>query len=118
MSLKLFIREHPQRAIAIVTGFHALVFRYSSVSNVGADNQHNGANVKTTSSRCMVEFSALDAIDLTHYWELHGSTVLGTLGLINVNADVFLCIISGATRVAVARPGETVQRITAVDFCP
>lgn len=117
MSLKLFIREHPQRAIAIVTSSHALVFRYS-VSNVGAENQHNGTNIKTPVSRCMVEFSALDAIELTHYRELHGSTVHGTLGLINVNADVFLCIISGATRVAVARPGETVQRITAVDFCP
>ena len=118
MSLKLFIREHPQRAIAIVTSSHALIFRYSSVSSYGAENQHNGTNVKTPSSRCMVEFSALDAVDLTHYRELHGSTVLGTLGLINVNADVFLCIISDATRVAVARPGETVQRITAVDFCP
>ena len=116
MSLKLFIREHPQRAIAIVASSHVLIFRYS-VSNVGAENHHNGTNVKTPVSRCMVEFSAVDAIDLTHYRELHGSTVLGTLGLINVNTDVFLCIISGATRVAVARPGETVQRITAVDFC-
>ena len=117
MSLKLFIREHPQRAIAIIASSHALIFRYSA-SNVGADIQPSGPNAKVSVPRCMVEFSALDAVDLTNYRELHASTVLGTLGLINVNTDIFLCIISGATRVATARPGETVQRITAVDFCP
>ena len=117
MSLKLLIREHPQRAIAVVASSHALILRYST-SNIGADFQSGRSNAKTTAPRCMVEFSALDAVDLSNYRELHAVKVLGTLGLINVNNDTFLCIINGATRVATARPGETIQRITSVDFCP
>lgn len=65
----------------------------------------------------MVEFSRLDAIDLTGYRTLHSSAVHGTLGLININTDVYLCVISGAVRVATVRPGETIQRILSVEFC-
>ena len=42
--------------------------------------------------------------------------VLGTLGLITVNNDVFLCVVSGSVKVATVRPGETVQRIHTVEF--
>lgn len=48
----------------------------------------------------MVEFVAHKDIDLTDYRVLQASGVHGTLGLININADVFLCVISGAVRVA------------------
>ena len=65
----------------------------------------------------MVEFVALGTIDLTDYVPLHPSGVHGTLGLVNVNADVFLCVISGAVPVALVRPGEHVQRIVSVNFC-
>ena len=65
----------------------------------------------------MVEFTALDAVDLTDYRETHVPTVYGTLGLVNVDRDVFICIITGAAKVATVRPRETVQRITAVEFC-
>lgn len=64
-----------------------------------------------------MEFSRLNAVDLTDYRTLHSSAVHGTLGLININADVYLCVISGAVRVATVRPGETVQRILSVEFC-
>ncbi|KAG7007150.1 inositol-1,4,5-trisphosphate 5-phosphatase 1 [Physcia stellaris] len=117
MPLKLLLREHPQRAIAVVANSHALVFRHS-VSAAGADSQASGPSGKISGPRCLVEFSALNAIDLTDYRELHGLTVHGTLGLINVKTDIFLCVITGASRVATVRPGETVQRITSVEFCP
>jgi hypothetical protein len=65
----------------------------------------------------MVEFATLEDVDLTEYRSLRLSGVHGTLGLININADVFLCVISGAVRVAMVRPNETVQRILSVDFC-
>ena len=65
----------------------------------------------------MVEFAALDTIQLDRYRNLTSSGVQGTLGLITVSDDVFLCVVSGATRVASVRPGETVQRISSVEFC-
>lgn len=65
----------------------------------------------------MVEFAALGTIDLADYVPLHPQGVYGTLGLINVNTDVFLCVISGAVPVALVRPGEHVQRIVSVNFC-
>ena len=64
----------------------------------------------------MVEYTALSAVDLADYRPLSAG-VYGTLGLINTNTDVFLCVISGSVRVATVRPGETVQRIISVEFC-
>ncbi len=109
------MRENPQRAIALVTDSHALILRHSA-SSTTSDLQSNGPNVKPSIPRCMVEFSALSEINLTDYRPL-SSGVYGTLGLININADVFLCVVSGSVRVATVRPGETVQRIISVDFC-
>lgn len=109
MSLRILLREKLSRSIAILTETHALVFRHSP----------SAAGTQTTggSSRCMVEFSGLDHVDLTDYRPLRTSNVHGTLGLINIRADVFLCIISEAARVATVRPGETVQKILSVEFC-
>ena len=64
----------------------------------------------------MVESCALDSISLDGYKILTPVGVHGTLGLITVNNDVFLCVVNGASRVAVVRPGETVQRISSVEF--
>ena len=114
MSLQLLIREHPRRSLAVVTETHALVFRHSQ-SSTGVNPLKDGQ--KSQASRCMVEFTDVKTIDLTDYHPAHLSNVHGTLGLISMNADVFLCIISGATRVAIVRPNETVQRIHSVDFC-
>ena len=116
MALRLLLRDHPQRSFALVTDTHALVFRYSS-SSTTAETLSYGANAKTSASKCMVEFATLEDVDLTDYHSLRPSGVHGTLGLININADVFLCVISGAVRVATVRPSETVQRILSVEFC-
>ncbi|MCJ1387033.1 inositol polyphosphate 5-phosphatase [Xylographa soralifera] len=66
--------------------------------------------------RCMVEFTTLSTIDLTDYRPIRSSGVYGTLGLININKDVFLSVITAAAPVATLRPGENVQRIVAVEF--
>lgn len=115
MSLRLLLRDHPQRSFALVTDTHALIFRHNS-SSVAIDSSKNGLTAKPA-SKCMVEFSALDEVDLADYRVLRASGVHGTLGLININTDVFLCVISGAIRVATVRPNETVQRILSVEFC-
>ncbi|KAL9131869.1 MAG: hypothetical protein Q9217_000315 [Psora testacea] len=62
----------------------------------------------------MVEFSS--SIDLSDYRVLRASGVHGTLGLINLGSEIFLCVISGAAHVATVRPNETVQRILSVEF--
>ena len=64
----------------------------------------------------MVEFAAVDKVDLGEYTSLTNRSVYGTLGLITVNGDVFLCVVSGATKVSTVRLGETVQRILAVEL--
>ena len=116
MSLRLLLRDHPQRSFALVTDTHALVFRHS-LSSTTADTLSHGSNAKVLVSKCMVEFATLEDVDLADYRSLRPSGVHGTLGLININADVFLCVISGAVRVATVRPNETVQRILSVEFC-
>ncbi len=116
MSLRLLLREHPSRAFALVTDDQALVFRHSPYHN-GGEVQTYRATPKPPPSKCMVEFSPLENIDLSDYRVLRPSGVHGTLGLINISTDLFLCVISGAVRVATVRPNETVQRILSVEFC-
>ena len=118
MSLKLLLRDTHQRALAVVGDSHSLVFRQSTTYPTAADGQFGGPNDKASTPKCMVEFSALGDVDFAGFRELYTSTVHGTLGLVNIRSDVFLCIISGATRVATVRPGETVQKILSVAFCP
>lgn len=120
MSIRVLLRSHPHRAIAFVTSSHALIIRHSSssiepvtiLSSVSAQGSSgNGA------ARCMVDFSPLNAVDLSDYRPLTPLPIEGTLGLITVDNDVFLCAVNGSTRVATVRPGETVQKVESVEFC-
>ena len=115
MSLRLLLRDHPSRAFAIVTETHALVFRHSQ-SSLGSESHGNGINSKVLSSKGMVEFSAIEHIDLSEYRAIRSSGIHGTLGLINIDTDVFLCLITSALRVASLRPGENVLKILSVEF--
>lgn len=63
----------------------------------------------------MVEFGERSSIDLTLFHSV--ATAKGTLGLITLNNDVFLCVITGSEIVATVRPGELVHKIFAVEFC-
>jgi hypothetical protein len=64
----------------------------------------------------MVEFSDVASVDLGDYRTLSPLPVHGTLGLITINNDVFLCVVTGAVKVASVRPGETVEKIYGVEF--
>ena len=100
MSLRLLLREQPQRALAVLTDSHALIFRHSLSSTSADSSSNNETSARFSPSKCMVEFTPHEDVDLTDYRVIRTSGVHGTLGLININADVFLCIISGAVRVA------------------
>ncbi|KZF26905.1 DNase I-like protein [Xylona heveae TC161] len=122
MSVRIHLRDHPHRAIALVSSSHVLVFRHSPTSTESIPSasvqsfQSHSSNQSPAAPRCIVEFSRLDSINLGDYRSLSTLPVKGTLGLITVNNDVFLCVVSAATRVATVRPGETVQRIDSVEF--
>jgi hypothetical protein len=121
MSIRVLLRDYPHRSIALVTPTHALIFRHSPSTN---DSIANGslASISRTSldtlsvPKCMVEFADVSTVDLSDYRTLSPLPVHGTLGLITINNDVFLCLVTGASKVASVRPGETVEKIYAVEF--
>lgn len=103
-NLRVLCQDHPQRTIALVTSDHVLVFHYTAV----------GPDVKTA-PRCQVEFSDVSSVDLRGYRPLGAGH--GTLGLVTLNEDVFVCVVTGSSQAATVRPGEAVSRIDNVDFC-
>lgn len=126
MSIKVVAREYPNRVLALTTETHALVFRHTP----SAEDVHNGAlqstsldigrglpSTETVSQpRCMVEFAELSSFDMSDFRQLSPLPVRGTLGLITVNNDIFLSVVTRATQVAGIRPNETIQKILAVEF--
>ena len=115
MSPQLLVRDLPSRAFAIVTETHALIFRHSQSTSNG-ELQSTAIYGKASPSKGMVEFSALTDVDLSDYRVIKSSGIYGTLGLININDDVFLCLINAAVRVATLRPWENVLKILSVEF--
>lgn len=121
-SSQLLIRDYPHRAIAIATPTHALILRHSSTTseaiNDGLLTTVPSARPRTDNNvaKCMVEFAPVTKTLLADFRPLTPRPVYGTLGLISIDQDVFLCVVTNATRVAQLRPGETVERIASVNF--
>lgn len=121
MVLKVFVHDRPHRTLALVTDDHALIFRHTySGTEQGIGTSVSSLNAPTggrqgSPPRCLVEFSPRSSLDLKSYRSL--ATAKGTVGLITLNNDVFICVITGSAEVATVRPGETVQNIFAVEFC-
>lgn len=123
-SSQLLIREYPHRAIAIVSSSYALIFRYSPTTGEaiadGSLTSVSSARPRAAGegalSKCMVEFSPVSQKLLSDFRPLTPQPIYGTLGLITIEQDVFLSVVTQANRVASVRPGETVERIASVDF--
>ncbi|KAK5987598.1 Inositol-1,4,5-trisphosphate 5-phosphatase 1 [Cladobotryum mycophilum] len=124
-SSELYIRDYPHRSIAIVSSSHALILRYSSSASEAFGSgspvslpytKPRGSGAETAAAKCMVEFSPISERLLKDYRPLTPRPVYGTLGLIAINGEVFLSVITQAARAATIRPGETVERIISVDF--
>ncbi|QSZ30232.1 hypothetical protein DSL72_004754 [Monilinia vaccinii-corymbosi] len=124
MSIRILLREYPHRSIALVTPTHTLIFRHSPTNDPitnGLLNPIYSANPRSSTDgvaapKCMVEFADVSSVDLNDYRTLSLKPVHGTLGLITISNDIFLCVITGTTSVAQVRPGETVERILGVEF--
>ncbi|KAJ9640254.1 Inositol-1,4,5-trisphosphate 5-phosphatase 1 [Knufia peltigerae] len=121
MSMRVLIHDYPHRTVALATDKHVLIFRHS---HTPAENGRNSSSTSlplslsstrsSSTPRCMVEFAEKSSIDLSPFYPV--TTAKGTLGLITLNNDVFLCVITGSEEVAAVRRGETVQKIYAVEF--
>lgn len=124
-SSELYIRDYPVRSIAIVSASHTLILRYSSsASDLGPNGSHTSLSSirprntggESAVAKCMVEFSPTSEKLLKDFRPLTPRPIYGTLGLIAVNDEVFLSVITQASRAATVRPGETVERIGSVAF--
>jgi hypothetical protein len=124
-SSQILIREYPHRAIAIASNSHALILRHSTTTGEAIANgslaavssaRQRSASSDNAACKCMVEFSPTSDGLLDDYRPLTPRPIYGTLGLISIGQDVFLCVITQASRVASLRPGETVEKIEAVQF--
>ena len=120
---ELYIRDYPHRSIAIVSSPHALILRYSTSANELGDSISGSSSPQLRANtgdplvaKCMVEFVPISNSLLKDYRPLTSRPIYGTLGLITVNNEVFLSVITHASRVATVRPGETVERIASVAF--
>jgi hypothetical protein len=125
MSIRIQLREYPNRSLALVTPTHALIFRHSPSTNEsianGSLSSIQGVQARSSvgggaTPRCMVEFADVSTLDLSDYRTLSPLPIHGTLGLITINNDVFICVVTGTTKVASVRPGETVEKINGVEF--
>ncbi|PWY77149.1 SacI domain and endonuclease/exonuclease/phosphatase family protein [Aspergillus sclerotioniger CBS 115572] len=107
--LRIYTRNYPNRTIALATAEYVLIFR-SGLAEAEINAQHHS---KAT-PRCLVDFAPLSSVDLKGYRVLGDG--YGTLGLVTLGEDVFLCVITGSSRAATIKPGETISRINSVDF--
>lgn len=111
-SLRVLCRDHPRRAIGLATSNSILLFSYSPTP---IDSLSSLSSTHADTPRCLVDFCSLSSIDLREFRQI--GEARGTLGLINLNNDIFICSVSASSRVATVRPGETVLRIENVEFC-
>ncbi|KAL1836353.1 hypothetical protein VTJ49DRAFT_5254 [Mycothermus thermophilus] len=124
-SSQILLREYPHRSLAIATDSHALILRHSIAANDAVANaflaspslgRQRMTALESAAPKCMVEFTRRTEGLLADYRPLTPRPIYGTLGLIALERDVFLCVITQASRVATLRPGETVEKIEAVQF--
>ena len=120
MAVKILVNDYPHRSVAIAGPSHVLLFHNyrGSKPNGGSTSVSLSENESGSDAgqQCAVEFAPTSGLDLNDYMPLSTRPCLGCLGLINIETDVFLCVITGAKEVAQVRPGEQVHRIYGVEF--
>ncbi|ODH33881.1 hypothetical protein ACO22_03244 [Paracoccidioides brasiliensis] len=111
MSLRVLCRDRPDRALALISDNHGLVLNHVPVTS---ESSSVSSYSNISPPKCHIEFDTLDSLDLAGFRAL--GRAHGTLGLIALASDIFLCTVSHASQAATVRPGETVQRIVNVEF--
>ncbi|KAI5299272.1 hypothetical protein KEM56_003368, partial [Ascosphaera pollenicola] len=115
MALRIYCRDHPRRTIALVADDYILTFEKAGGPADHQQEANDGGASRGQSPKCLVRFSRLSSPNGPAGYRLLGRGH-GTIGLIALDSDVFLGVISESTRAATVRPGETVRRIELVEF--
>lgn len=101
--MKVLVRPHP-RTLYIATKSDVLTIRSS-----------NPRGTLDQRRQCIVELLDRKEVDLTLCRQL-SLNCYGCLGLLNVDSEVYLCVITDRSKAATPSPGRTVWRIHAVEF--
>ncbi|KAK2750115.1 inositol polyphosphate 5-phosphatase [Myotisia sp. PD_48] len=112
MPLLVLCKDEPERTLMLVANGQALSLQYvPTISDSNSTSTYSHLHPP----KCIVTFKKVDpSLGIMDYRRLGSG--YGTLGLITLNSDIFICVITRATTVAEVRPGETVERIVAVEF--
>lgn len=100
----LLLSRQPERRIAIVSDTYGLIFK--SV----------GHNKTTHTPLCAIDLVPKGELKDQGFKKLTHNEVHGFIGLIEIQGYIFLGAITGRSKVAQPTPGETVNKIYAVDF--
>lgn len=103
MRLYVSNRHSEDRRIALVSESHALIFQST-----------NDSDSKPRS--CSLTLVVRDELKNQGYKRLTYREIFGFIGLIEVDNNIFIGVITGASKVASPVPGETVNKIYAADF--
>ncbi|AEY97456.1 FAFL228Wp [Eremothecium gossypii FDAG1] len=106
----VLVQREPQRRIAIISKSYALIFKA-----VKADCGSPGAS-GASRPLCAIELLPKSHLREQNFEKLTNLEVYGFLGLIEIENKIFICTITGKSKVARPIPGETVNKIYAVDF--
>lgn len=101
----IYLSKRSERRIAIVSESFALVLKAVSVGDVDSRRP-----------RCAIELLPKDELSNQGFKKLSSHEIYGFIGLIEVEGLIFVGAITGKSKVAQPTPGETVNRIFAVDF--
>ncbi|SJM86508.1 related to Polyphosphatidylinositol phosphatase INP53 [Zygosaccharomyces bailii] len=99
----VYLSTKPERRIAIISESFALILK-----SVGDDPKNR--------PRCAVELLPKSELSHQGFKKLSSHELYGFIGLIEVEGLIFVGAITGKSKVAQPTPGETVNKIYAVDF--
>lgn len=114
--MRVLVRSEPHRSIALATETHVLIFKHSPSGLESRHASSTSISENGSAPKCIVEFLPWEKADMEDFRTLSSLKVHGTLGLVTLGGDVFLCVVNQARTVATVRPGEDVQQIISVEF--
>lgn len=97
--MNILLRPGAKRTLALVSTSHVLLFRYISETQ-----------------KCAIELIDKSNFISKPYKQLSRSKPQGFLGLIELNNDIFLCIITSKVHVAQPLSSENINKIADVEF--
>ncbi|CAI8500038.1 unnamed protein product [Pichia kudriavzevii] len=99
MTMNILVRQGTKRTLALQSATHVLLFRYINETQ-----------------KCAIELIDRESFSSKSYKQLSRSKPQGFLGLIEMNNDIFLCVITSKLHVAQPLPHESIYKIVDVEF--